>query len=129
MSADLLFVLFLIVLTSVCDTVNHLGLKVCADAAGIQVAGVPTALRFAFRIVKMPLAWVSVFFSLLSLFLWIYALTKADLSFAFSLDSLHHVFILIAARVLLKENVGSRRWLGTIVIVVGIVLVAGSGIA
>jgi drug/metabolite transporter (DMT)-like permease len=129
LSTELIFVLFLIVLTSICDTINHLGLKVCADAAGIKVVGVATALHFAFRIMKMPLAWLSVFFSLLSLFLWIFVLTKAELSFAFSLDSMHHVFILVAAKFILKEDVGSRRWLGTIAIMVGIFLVAGSGSA
>lgn len=127
MSGQLTLVIFVIVLTSVCDTVNHLGLKLCANAVDVKVAGVATLIRYALRVVSMPLAWVSIFFSLLSLFLWIYALTMADLSFAFSLDSMHHVFIGVASRAVLKERVGWQRWLGTISIMVGIILVAASG--
>ena len=124
MTGQLAFVIFLIVLTSVCDTVNHLGLKVCADAVEFNVVGARTVVRFALRILRMPLAWVSIFFSFLSLFIMLYALTMANLSLAFSLDSMHHVFIALASRFFLKENVGWRRWLGTGSIMVGIVLVA-----
>ncbi|MGA2444556.1 MAG: EamA family transporter [Opitutaceae bacterium] len=127
MNGQLAFVIFLIVLTSVCDTINHLGLKVCANTVGFKVMGVATVIRYTLRILSMPLAWISILFSLLSLFLWLYVLTMADLSFAFSLDSMHHVFIALASRAVLKENVGWQRWLGTISIMIGIVLVASSG--
>jgi drug/metabolite transporter (DMT)-like permease len=127
MNGSLAFVIFLIVLTSVCDTVNHLGLKVCADAVDLEVVGLGTVARFALRLLRMPLAWVSIFFSFLSLFLMLYAMTMASLSLAFSLDSMHHVFIALASRFFLKESVGWRRWLGTASIMIGIVLVALSG--
>ena len=116
-------------LTSVCDTVNHLGLKACADAVEFKVVGGGTLVRFALRILRMPLAWVSIGFSFLSLFIMLYALTMANLSFAFSIDSMHHVFIALGARIFLKENIGWQRWMGTIVIVIGIVLVGLSASA
>jgi undecaprenyl phosphate-alpha-L-ara4N flippase subunit ArnE len=127
MNGPLAFVIFLIVLTSVCDTVNHLGLKVCADAVDLEVVGLGTVARFALRLLRMPLAWVSICFSFLSLFIMLYAMTMASLSLAFSLDSMHHVFIALASRFFLKESVGWRRWLGTASIMIGIVLVALSG--
>jgi undecaprenyl phosphate-alpha-L-ara4N flippase subunit ArnE len=129
MNGHLTLVISVIVLTSVCDTINHIGLKVCANAVEFKVAGVATLIHYALRILRMPLAWISIFFSLLSLFLWIYALTMADLSFAFSLDSMHHVFIGVASRAVLKEHVGWQRWLGTVIIMIGITLVASSGAA
>ncbi len=127
MTGSLAFVIFLIVLTSVCDTVNHLGLKVCADAVDLEVVGAGTVVRFALRLIRMPLAWVSILFSFLSLFIMLYAMTMASLSLAFSLDSMHHVFIALGSRFFLKEKVGGRRWLGTVTIMIGIVLVALSG--
>jgi drug/metabolite transporter (DMT)-like permease len=129
MTSPLAFVVFLIVLTSVCDTVNHLGLKVCANAVDLEVAGLGSVARYTLRFLRMPLAWVSIFFAFLSLFLWLYALTRADLSLAFPIDSMHHVFIALASRFLLKEFVSWQRWLGTGCIMVGIVLVTMSGMS
>jgi undecaprenyl phosphate-alpha-L-ara4N flippase subunit ArnE len=127
MTGSLAFVVGLIVLTSVCDTINHLGLKVCADAVDLEVVGIGTVLPFALRLLRLPLAWVSIFVSFLSLFIMLYAMTMASLSLAFNLDSMHHVFIALASRFVLKENVSRQRWLGTLSIMVGIVLVALSG--
>jgi drug/metabolite transporter (DMT)-like permease len=129
MTGPLAFVIFLIVLTSVCDTVNHLGLKVCADAVDLEVVGLRTVIPYTRRFLRLPLAWVSIGFSFLSLFIMLYAMTMASLSLAFSLDSMHHVFIALGSRFFLKEKVGRRRWLGTLSIMVGIVLVALSGAA
>jgi drug/metabolite transporter (DMT)-like permease len=129
MTGSLAFVIFLIVLTSVCDTINHLGLKVCADGVDLEVVGIRTVVPFALRLLRRPLAWVSIFVSLLSLFIMLYAMTMASLSLAFSLDSMHHVFIALASRTLLKERVSLHRWLGTVCIMAGIVLVALSGAA
>jgi uncharacterized membrane protein len=51
-------------------------------------------------------------------------LSKADLNFAFSADSMHYIFIALASRFVLKEKLSSKRWLGTFCIITGIVLVS-----
>ncbi|HEY9155692.1 MAG TPA: EamA family transporter [Opitutaceae bacterium] len=127
MNRNLFGAIVLIASTSVCDTANHLGLKVCADRVGVEVSSVRSALQFVLRLLRMPLAWLSIGFSLLSLFLWLGALTMTDLSLAFSLDSLHHVWIAMVSAFVLKENLSWKRWLGTAIIILGIVLVALSG--
>jgi uncharacterized membrane protein len=53
-------------------------------------------------------------------------LTKAELNFAFSVDSMHYVLIAIASRLVLKERVSSGRWIGIILIMFGIMLVSAS---
>ncbi|MEO6876505.1 MAG: EamA family transporter [Opitutaceae bacterium] len=127
MKGTLLYVAGLIVLTSVCDTINHLGLKICVNAVGMEVTGPASGVRFVLRVLRMPLAWISILVAFLSLFLWLYVLTMADLSLAFSLDSFHHVLIAIASWAILKERVTPQRWLGTSLIIAGIILVALSG--
>ena len=129
MSATLLYVVGLIVLTSICDTINHLGLKVCTNSTDLEVTSVSSGVRFVLRILCMPLAWISILAAFLSLFIWLYALTMADLSLAYSLDSFHHVLIAIASWLFLKERVDGKRWLGTSLIITGIILVALSGAA
>jgi drug/metabolite transporter (DMT)-like permease len=53
-------------------------------------------------------------------------LSRADLSFAFSADSMHYIFIAIASRFILKERVGFKRWVGIIFIVIGIAVISFS---
>ena len=51
-------------------------------------------------------------------------LSKADLNFAFSADSMHYIFIAFASHLVLKEKVGICRWFGTALIVGGIILIS-----
>jgi len=37
---------------------------------------------------------------------------------------MHYVFIAFSSMLILKEKVGKKRWLGTLLIVIGIVLVS-----
>ena len=59
-----------------------------------------------------------------SVFFWVYALTKTDLSFAYPFVSLSYVLIIVASKFLLGETVSIVRWIGVFVICVGIVLLS-----
>jgi uncharacterized membrane protein len=125
MKAGLFLVISLIVMTSVCDTISQLLLKSTINSLGeFSSRRIKNIIRFIIKIVLKPKAWLALLFSTLSLCLWLMALSKADLNFAFSVDSMHYIFIAFASAVVLKEKVGSIRWLGTLSIVVGIILVA-----
>jgi uncharacterized membrane protein len=125
MKAGLFLVISLIVMTSVCDTISQLLLKSTINSLGeFSSRRIKNIIRFIIRLVLKPKAWLALLFSTLSLCLWLMALSKADLNFAFSVDSMHYIFIAFASAVVLKEKVGSIRWLGTLSIVVGIILVA-----
>jgi uncharacterized membrane protein len=75
------------------------------------------------KLVRIPRVWIGFLFSVLSLCIWLFVLSKADLNFAFSVDSMHYIFIAFASGLVLKEKVGFRRWAGTIFIIIGIILV------
>ncbi len=125
MKSSLFTVLSLIVLTSICDTVNQLFLKSSIDSfEALETNSVGKILRFVFKLVSIPRVWIGGLFALLSLCIWLVVLSKADLNFAFSVDSMHYIFIALASQYILKERVGLRRWLGTLLIVVGIFLVS-----
>ena len=89
--------------------------------------GLRQIFAFILRIILTPLAWLGFLFSCLSLFLWLFVLSKAELSFAFSLDSMHYVFIAVASSLVLKEKVSLHRWIGTMLIMIGIILVSLTG--
>ncbi|HXY61769.1 MAG TPA: DMT family transporter, partial [Nitrospirota bacterium] len=60
-------------------------------------------------------------------FLYLAALSWADLSFVLPLTAVSYLFAALLARFFLKEDVSWYRWAGTFVIVIGIALVALGG--
>lgn len=127
MSTATLFIIFLIFLTSLFDTISQLFLKHAINRLSFHVSGFRKIVKFIFNIALMPTVWISFSFSCLSLFVWLFVLSRAELSFAFSVDSLHYVLIAIGSGVFLKEKVGVWRWIGTVLIMIGIVLVSLTG--
>jgi drug/metabolite transporter (DMT)-like permease len=118
------FILFLIVLTSLCDTFRELFLKSGVNSLDeFSPDNTKRMLIFIYKLIRTPRVWLSLLFGLLSLLIWLLALSKADLNFAFSVDSMHYIFIALASQVLLKEKVRLIRWTGTLFIVLGITLV------
>ena len=60
-------------------------------------------------------------------FLYLAALSWADLSFVLPLTAVSYLFAALLAKFILKEDVSWVRWVGTIVIMVGITVVALDG--
>lgn len=124
MKEGILLTLFLIALTSACDTVNQLFLKSAINSLPSPSASFTSILKFIWRLIFIPRVWFSFLFSLTSLCIWLFVLSRADLSFAFSADSMHYVFIALASRFILKEKVGVKRWGGIILIIIGITIIS-----
>ncbi len=125
MKANLFFILSLIALTSICDTVSQIFLKSTINSLSFNFSWhLIRFFRFILKIMLTPLVWLGLFFSGASLCVWLFVLSKADLNFAFSADSMHYIFIALAAKFFLKEKVGWQRWLGILSIIVGIVFVS-----
>lgn len=123
-----IYIILLIVITSICDTISQLFLKNSINSLGaFSTRYLKNIINFIIKLIITPWVWVGLLFSTLSLIIWLFVLSKADLNFAFSVDSMHYIFIAIASRIVLKERVGLKRWIGTVFIVLGITLVALSG--
>ncbi|MDD5771702.1 MAG: hypothetical protein PHO81_05650, partial [Candidatus Omnitrophica bacterium] len=94
MKAGILLTLFMISLTSLCDTINQLFLKSAIDSLNFSLrfnlAGI---FNFICRLLIKPRVWLSFLFSVVSLCIWLLVLSRADLNFAFSADSMHYIFI------------------------------------
>ncbi|MDD5477436.1 MAG: EamA family transporter [Candidatus Omnitrophica bacterium] len=125
MKANLFFILSLIALTSICDTISQIFLKSTINSLSFNFSWHLTRfVRFIRNIMLTPLVWVGLFFSTTSLCIWLFVLSKADLNFAFSADSMHYIFIALASKFILKEKVSWQRWLGILSIIIGIVFVS-----
>lgn len=124
MDYSLLLIFCLILLSSSCDTFSQIFLKKSINSLDVHVNGIKKAIQFIFKLILVPGIWVSFTFSTISLIIWLVVLARADLNFAFSLDSMHYIFIALASGLFLKEKVCYKRWIGTGLIVLGITLVS-----
>lgn len=59
----------------------------------------------------------------ISALVWIVALSKVDLSFAYPLVSIGYILVLIFSSILFKEKVLPIHWLGVLLILGGVVLI------
>jgi len=127
MKGGLPVIFFLIVLTSLCDTINQVFLKSAINSISLSSPiTVKKILKFIIQLIMVPRVWGSLLFSLISLSIWLVVLSKADLNLAFSLDSMTYIFVAYASQRILKEKVCLKRWTGTILIIIGIILVSMS---
>jgi drug/metabolite transporter (DMT)-like permease len=124
MKYSLFLIIALILLTDTCDTVGQLLLKKSINSLDVHVNSIRKVFRFILEVIKIPRVWLSFVLSIVSLFFWLFVLSKTDLSFAFSLDSMRYLLIALASAIFLKERVGPIRWLGIASVVLGIALVA-----
>jgi len=63
---------------------------------------------------------------IVELVLWLKILSEAPLSLAFPLASANFLGITLASYLFLNERIGRRHWLGSILVTLGVVLVAGT---
>jgi drug/metabolite transporter (DMT)-like permease len=81
-------------------------------------------LLLIFSIFRNPYIFLGVIFLAVFFFLYLAALSWADLSFVLPLTAMSYIFAAMLAKFFLKEDVTWLRWFGTAVIVVGIIFVA-----
>jgi drug/metabolite transporter (DMT)-like permease len=123
MKVNLIFIILLIALASTFDTIRELLNKSAINRLDINVNSLKKVFLFIVSLLKIPRVWFAFLLSTASLCVWLFVVSKTDLNLAFSLDSMHYIFIAIASRIFLKEKVGLLRWVGTFLIIAGIVLV------
>ncbi|MDP2939524.1 MAG: hypothetical protein Q8O13_05560 [Candidatus Omnitrophota bacterium] len=124
MRKSIFFIISLIFLTDICDTISQLFLKSAINHLGLRINSVSKVFRFIVQLIRIPRVWIGFLLSIFSLGFWLFVLSKADLNFAFSLDSMRYVLIALASTFILKEKIGIVRWLGIACVVFGIMLVA-----
>lgn len=123
MKMHILLVVGLIALTDICDTISQLILKSSINSINSDINSIKKALHLIAQLIKIPRIWLGFFLSGVSLLFWLFVLSKTDLNLAFSLDSMRYIMIALASALILKEKVGTIRWLGIMCVVFGIVLV------
>ncbi len=75
-------------------------------------------------LLSSPIVWAGLLLFALSAIVWLFALSRASLSFAYPFAALSYVLIVLFSVLVLHEDVPVLRWVGVAFIVSGIMLVA-----
>jgi multidrug transporter EmrE-like cation transporter len=114
-------ILVSVTLAAVAQVTLKAGMNHVTDANGGQLAMNADSLK---QIAQQALVWAGLAVFAVSAVLWLFALSRADLSFAYPFAALGYVIIVIASILFLDEHVQPITWVGVVLIISGIVLIA-----
>lgn len=104
---------------------GQLTLKSAMDSVGR--IGKDSALGdVVMRAAKEPLLWLGLFLFGISALFWLVVLSRVRLSVAYPVVGVSYIVIVLFARFRLHEQVPPLRWLGVVVIAVGIAIIGFS---
>lgn len=115
---DRLHVFFIVLIAVLCVSAGETLL-----AAGMKQVGDHGGLSMYLRAAANPLVILGTLLMMGFFALYQLALAKADLSYVLPLTGLSFVFGALFAHVFLGEHISPARWLGTLLIVLGVVIV------
>ncbi len=97
------------------------GMKQVGEISSLQPRRL---LRMGRRIVTNHLLWLGFVFQTSTFFLFLTLLSWANLSLVIPMAASGYVINILGAQFLLKERVTKERWIGTLLICVGVALVS-----
>lgn len=115
----------LILLSTIAGVAGQTAIKLGVSKPGVAATatGVVAIINLIFH---SPLVILGLCFYAIGALVWIAVLSRLDLSVAYPFLALNFVLVTLVARFFLGESVPPLRWLGILVIIGGILLVAKS---
>lgn len=114
----------LLVVAAAMSCANQLFLKAGVSQGGPIGVSFEGFLVLVRRILSTPLILMGYALGALTNLVWLTALSRFEISFAAPvMAGLSFVFLLAASALILGETVGANRWVGTALIVAGMLLV------
>jgi len=103
---------------------GQITLKWAMDRIGrIGSAQVSEAGDTLLRAAREPRLWLGLFLFGVSALFWLVVLSRVDLSIAYPMVGISYILIVLFARVFLNEDVPSLRWIGVVVVALGIAII------
>jgi drug/metabolite transporter (DMT)-like permease len=100
-------------------------LKIGINRIGIvSLNGIDDFRQLFLGIVKSPLVISGLFLYVVSAAAWLIVLSAVDLSFAYPFIGFTYVMVLILSKFILKEDVNLIRWIGALIITIGVVVIS-----
>ena len=120
----MLKIMFLVILAEILTAVGQVLLKKSAnEAESYNLSRLDAHAMFLKDVLSNPALWCGFGAMALGLLFWIIALAQGDLSLVFSLGSMQYIIILFAAHIFLGEKIDRMKFIGTLLVVFGIVII------
>ncbi|PQZ95398.1 MULTISPECIES: transporter [Pseudomonas] len=121
-----LTLVLLVAFSIVLDVIGQLCFKLGLDRLP-ELEGGFRLQAFWGQVFNAPLLWAGIGAYVVEFFVWLEALSRAPLSLLFPAAALAYCGVVLVGKVVLGETVSRRRWAGTLVITLGVMLVAIAG--
>jgi multidrug transporter EmrE-like cation transporter len=109
-----------ILLSILLGTCGQLALKYGTRLAVARAAATSVLASY----LTNPYMWFALFLYGISTVLWIYSLSRVDLSYAYPMVALGYVLVCVFAVLLFKETMPMLRIIGLGVIIIGVIMIA-----
>lgn len=120
-------IIILVLLSEVFTAIGQILFKKTTNALGLySLGGVNAQFRFLNDLLKKPSIWIGLISVAVSLAIWLLALAEGDLSLVYPIGSLQFILILFSAHIFLNEKIDKMKFLGTLLVVFGIILITVS---
>ena len=103
---------------------GQLLLKFALEQGEEMPATITEIAHFVFRSLLNPLVLLSLALAFVAALAWIAALSRLDISQAYPFMALAFMLVTVLSAIFLGESVSALRWGGSIVVVLGLIMVA-----
>ena len=100
------------------------GMKEVGDLSAMNLRGI---LNVAFQALTTPKLIIGTIMLAIFFFLWLAVLSWEDLSVALPMQALNYVLVAFLSQYFLHEIVTPMRWVGTVLVCIGVMLITRSG--
>jgi multidrug transporter EmrE-like cation transporter len=122
-----LFSLMMLVTSVVFAVAGQITLKTAMNEVGrIGATEIAAAGDTITRAIREPRLWLGLVLFGISAVFWLVVLSRVDLSVAYPFVGLSYIVVVLFSRLFLHEQVGAVRWLGVVVVAVGIAIIGFS---
>ena len=117
--------LWLVLAAVIIAVAGQLSLKVGMDQVGkIGGESLSHPTQTLVRVFSTPLVLMGLSLYVVAALAWLIVLSRLDLSYAYPMLALMYVLIPLASRFLLREQIPGLRWLGILVVSLGLIIVS-----
>jgi len=117
--------ILLIIIAMLIGVIGQLSLKSGMNNVGeIESLRLAKVLEIFKPVFAQPLVWIGLGCYAASALLWLIVLSRFDLSYAYPMLASMYIVLPILSRIFLKESIPPLRWLGMLIVLVGVILVS-----
>ncbi len=115
-----------ILISVLLGAVGQVMLKVGLNTMGALTLNLGSLGNTLWRLGTNPFVFFGLVVYVTGTLFWLAGLSRVDLSYAYPFASLSYVVMLVAAWLLFRENISLLRIMGTLVVVVGVLIISRS---